>query len=50
MKICKTIYTKESLNNQNVQKFVPVLDDKLSAKNAPKLSAKYLEEKYVKSN
>ena len=26
-------------------KFVPVLDEKLSVKNAPKLSAKYLEDK-----
>ena len=41
-------YTKESVNNQNVQKFVPVLDENLSMKNAPNLSAKYLEYKICK--
>ena len=48
MKICKRSYTKESINNQKVQKFVPVLDENLSVKNAPKLSAKYLEDKIFK--
>ena len=48
MKICKKSYTKESVNNQKVQKFVPVLDENLSVKNAPKLSAKYLEDKIFK--
>ena len=37
-----------SLNNQKVQTFVPVLDGNLSVKNAPKLSAKYLEDKICK--
>ena len=31
---------QESINNQKVQKFVPVLDGNSSMKNAPKLSAK----------
>ena len=37
-----------SINNQKVQKLVPVLDGNLSVKNAPKLSAKYLEDKICK--
>ena len=39
---------QESINNQTVQKFVPVLHGNLSVKNAPKLSAKYLEDKIHK--
>ena len=50
LKISKTSYTKGSVNNQKVQKFVPVLEGNLSVKNAPKRSAKYLEDKYAKSN
>ena len=34
-----------SINNLQVQKFVSVLDGNLSVTNAPKLSAKYLEDK-----
>ena len=37
-----------SINKQKVQKFVPVLYGNLSVKNAPKLSAKYLEDKKCK--
>ena len=37
-----------SVNNQKVQKFIPVFDENLSVKNAPKLSAKYLEDKIFK--
>ena len=48
MKICKGSYTKKSVNNQKAQKFVPVLDENLSVKNAPKRSAKYLEDKIFK--
>ena len=33
-----------------VQKFVPVLDENLGVKNAPKLSVKYLEDKIFKIN
>ena len=44
-KISKTGYTKRSVNNQKAQKSVPVLERNLSVKNAPKLSAKYLQDK-----
>ena len=44
----QTSYTKRSVNNQKLQKFVPVLEGNLSVKNAPKLSAKYLQEKTCK--
>ena len=44
----KTSYTKRSVNNQKLQKFVPVLEGNLSVKNAPKLSAKYLQDKTCK--
>ena len=43
-----TFYTKRSVNNQEVQKFVPVLKENLSLKNPPKLSAKYLQDKICK--
>ena len=36
LKISKTSYTKTSVNNQMVQKFVSVLEGDLSKKNAPK--------------
>ena len=36
------------VNNQKVQKVVSVFDKNLSVKNAPKLSAKYLEDKIFK--
>ena len=39
---------QEECNNQKVQKFVPVLEENLSVKNAPKLSAKYLQDKTCK--
>ena len=48
LKISKTSYTKRTVNNQEVQKFVPVLEGNLSVKNAPKLSAKYLQDKICK--
>ena len=48
LKISKTSYTKRSVNNQMVQKFVSVLEGNLSKKNAPKLSAKYLQGKRCK--
>ena len=38
----------QSINNQMVQKSVPVLDGNLSMKNAPKLSSKYLQDKICK--
>ena len=41
--------TKESVNNEKVQKFVPVLDENLSVKSSPKLFAKYLEDKIFKT-
>ena len=44
----KASYTKRSVNNQKLQKFVPVLEGNLSVKNAPKLSAKYLQDKTCK--
>ena len=34
LKISKTSYTKKSVNNQKVQKFVPVFEGNLSVKNA----------------
>ena len=40
---------QEKCNNQTVQKFVPVLEENLSVKNAPKLSAKYLQDKTCKT-
>ena len=40
---------QEERNNQKVQKFVPVLEENLSVKNAPKLSAKYLQDKTCKT-
>ena len=40
---------QEECNNQKVQKFVPVLEENLSVKNAPKLSAKYLQDKTCKT-
>ena len=48
LKICKRSYTKETVNNQKVQKFVPALHENLSVKNASKLSVKYLEDKIFK--
>ena len=39
---------QEECNNQMVQKFVSVLEENLSVKNAPKLSAKYLQDKTCK--
>ena len=43
LKICKRRYTKGSANNQMVQKLVQVLDG-ISVKNAPNISAKYLQD------
>ena len=40
---------QEECNNQKVQKFVLVLEEKLSVKNTPKLSAKYLQDKTCKT-
>ena len=40
---------QEECNNQKVQKFVPVSKENLSVKNAPKLSAKYLQDKTGKT-
>ena len=40
---------QEECNNQKVQQFVPVLDENLSVKNAPKISAKYLQDKTCKT-
>ena len=40
---------QEECNNQKVQKFAPVLQDKLNVKNGPKLSAKYLQGKTCKT-
>ena len=40
---------QEECKNQKVQKFVPVLEENLSVKNAPKLSAKYLQGKTCKA-
>ena len=34
LKISKTSYTKKSVNNQKVQKFVPAFEGNLSVKNA----------------
>ena len=36
---------QEECNNQKVQIFVLVLEENLSVKNTPKLSAKYLQDK-----
>ena len=43
------ILHQEECNNQKVQKFVPVLEENLSVKNAPKLSRKYLQDKTCKT-
>ena len=48
MKTSKTSYTKWSVNNQKVQNVVPVLEGNLSVRNAPKLSAKCLQDKICK--
>ena len=40
---------QEECNNQKVQKCVPVLEENLSVKNAPKLFAKYLQDKTCKT-
>ena len=40
---------QEECNNQTVQNFVPVSEENLSVKNAPKLSAKYLQDKTCKT-
>ena len=40
---------QEECNNQKVQKFVPVLEENLSVKNAPKLSAKYLQDQNMQN-
>ena len=40
---------EEECNNQKVQKFVLVLEENLSVKNTPKLSAKYLQDKTCKT-
>ena len=37
---CKRSYTKESINNQKAQEFVPIVDVDLSVKYVLKLSAK----------
>ena len=37
-----------SVNNEKMQKFVSVFEGNLSVKNAPKLSAKYLQDKIYK--
>ena len=39
-----------SLNNQKVQKFVPVFDGNLSVKNAPNILQNIWKIKYAKSN
>ena len=43
--MCQRCYTKRRVNNQKVQKYKSVLNEKLRVKNAPKLSAKYLKDK-----
>ena len=40
---------QEECNNQKVQKFVSVLEENFSVKNASKLSAKYLQDKTCKT-
>ena len=40
---------QEQCNNQKMQKFVLVLEENLSVKNTPKLSAKYLQDKTCKT-
>ena len=40
---------QEECNNQKVQKFVPILEENLRVKKAPKLSAKYLQDKTCKT-
>ena len=40
---------QEECNNQKVPKFVLVLEENLSVKNTPKLSAKYLQDKLCKT-
>ena len=44
----KTGYTKRSVNNKKMQTFVSVFKGTLSVKNAPKHSAKYLQDKRYK--
>ena len=39
-----------SINKEKAQRFVSVLDENLSVKNAPKLSAKNSEDKICKSS
>ena len=48
LKICKSNYTRKSVSNQKVQIFVSVLEENLSAKNALKIFAKYLQDKMCK--
>ena len=48
LKTSFTSYTKKSVNDQKVQKFLSVLEWNLSVKNARKLSAKYLQDKICK--
>ena len=52
LKICKSNYNRDSVNNQKVLIFVSVLEENLSAKNAVKIFAKYLQDKMknAKSN
>ena len=40
---------QEECNNQKVQKFVSVLEENLSVKNAPERSTKYLQDKTGKT-
>ena len=40
---------QEKCINQKLQKFVSVLEENLSVKNAPKISAKYLQDKTCKT-
>ena len=39
----------QGVSKQKVQKFLPVLEGNVSVKYAPKISAKYLLDKYAKS-
>ena len=48
LKISKTSYTERTVNNQKVQKFLPVLEVNLSMKNVPKRSAKCFQAKTCK--
>ena len=49
LNISKKSYTNWRVNNDKVQKFVPVLEGDLSVENAPKLFAKYLQHKTCKT-